>query len=81
MTRPFPQEALESLCQRLGDQYRCRRCLLLKRLDLTTSSFHWSDRAEVWEKDLGRSREAQLRGLPLREGRTRARNMNLIAGS
>uniref|UniRef100_A0A8I3N092 Ryanodine receptor 1 n=2 Tax=Canis lupus familiaris TaxID=9615 RepID=A0A8I3N092_CANLF len=41
------KEALESLCQRLGDQYCSRRCLLLKRLDLTTSSFHWSDRAEV----------------------------------
>uniref|UniRef100_A0A8C8X1Y7 Family with sequence similarity 98 member C n=1 Tax=Panthera leo TaxID=9689 RepID=A0A8C8X1Y7_PANLE len=41
------KEALESLCQRLRDQYCCRRCLLLKRLDLTTSAFHWSDRAEV----------------------------------
>ncbi|EAW56791.1 family with sequence similarity 98, member C, isoform CRA_b [Homo sapiens] len=41
-------EALESLSQSLRDQYRCRRCLLLKRLDLTTSAFHWSDRAEVW---------------------------------
>ncbi|XP_045298423.1 protein FAM98C isoform X1 [Leopardus geoffroyi] len=40
-------EALESLCQRLRDQYCCRRCLLLKRLDLTTSAFHWSDRAEA----------------------------------
>ncbi|XP_036264197.1 protein FAM98C isoform X5 [Pipistrellus kuhlii] len=39
-------EALESLCQSLGDQYCCRRCLLLKRLDLTISAFHWSDRAE-----------------------------------
>ncbi|XP_034528713.1 protein FAM98C isoform X2 [Ailuropoda melanoleuca] len=70
-------EALESLCQRLGDQYCCRRCLLLKRLDLTASSFHWSDRAEVWDKDFGRSREAQLWGLPPQEGRTRARNMTL----
>uniref|UniRef100_A0A2I3GFW0 Family with sequence similarity 98 member C n=1 Tax=Nomascus leucogenys TaxID=61853 RepID=A0A2I3GFW0_NOMLE len=41
------KEALESLSQSLRDQYRCRRCLLLKRLDLTTSAFHWSDRAEV----------------------------------
>uniref|UniRef100_H0XW35 Family with sequence similarity 98 member C n=2 Tax=Otolemur garnettii TaxID=30611 RepID=H0XW35_OTOGA len=40
-------EALESLSQRLKDQYYCRRCLLLKRLDLTTSAFHWSDRAEA----------------------------------
>ncbi|XP_045426873.1 protein FAM98C isoform X3 [Pipistrellus kuhlii] len=40
------KEALESLCQSLGDQYCCRRCLLLKRLDLTISAFHWSDRAE-----------------------------------
>nr|XP_039321852.1 protein FAM98C isoform X2 [Saimiri boliviensis boliviensis] len=39
-------EALESLSQSLRDQYHCRRCLLLKRLDLTTSAFHWSDRAE-----------------------------------
>uniref|UniRef100_A0A8C0E450 Family with sequence similarity 98 member C n=1 Tax=Balaenoptera musculus TaxID=9771 RepID=A0A8C0E450_BALMU len=41
------KEALESLSQSLRDQYCCRRCLLLKRLDLTTSAFHWSDRAEV----------------------------------
>uniref|UniRef100_F6YIT6 Family with sequence similarity 98 member C n=1 Tax=Callithrix jacchus TaxID=9483 RepID=F6YIT6_CALJA len=41
------KEALESLSQSLRDQYHCRRCLLLKRLDLTTSAFHWSDRAEV----------------------------------
>ncbi|XP_008852137.1 protein FAM98C [Nannospalax galili] len=40
-------EALESLSQRLTEQYCCRRCLLLKRLDLTTSAFHWSDRAEA----------------------------------
>ncbi|XP_017917830.1 PREDICTED: protein FAM98C isoform X4 [Capra hircus] len=40
-------EALASLSQSLRDQYGCRRCLLLKRLDLTTSAFHWSDRAEV----------------------------------
>ncbi|KAL2763286.1 protein FAM98C isoform 2, partial [Daubentonia madagascariensis] len=41
------KKALESLTQSLRDQYCCRRCLLLKRLDLTTSAFHWSDRAEV----------------------------------
>ncbi|XP_076988089.1 protein FAM98C isoform X3 [Tamandua tetradactyla] len=40
-------EALESLSQSLRDQYCCRRCLLLKRLDLTTSAFHWSDRAQA----------------------------------
>ncbi|XP_023620899.1 protein FAM98C [Myotis lucifugus] len=39
-------EALESLCQSLGDQYCCRHSLLLKHLDLTISAFHWSDRAE-----------------------------------
>nr|KAF6409783.1 family with sequence similarity 98 member C [Rousettus aegyptiacus] len=41
------KEVLERLCQSLQSQYYCRRCLLLKRLDLTTSAFHWSDRAEV----------------------------------
>uniref|UniRef100_A0A8C9A7T8 Family with sequence similarity 98 member C n=1 Tax=Prolemur simus TaxID=1328070 RepID=A0A8C9A7T8_PROSS len=41
------KEALASLSQSLRDQYCSRRCLLLKRLDLTTSAFHWSDRAEV----------------------------------
>ncbi|XP_035869475.1 protein FAM98C isoform X3 [Phyllostomus discolor] len=41
------QMALESLCQSLRGQYCCRRCLLLKRLDLTTSAFHWSDRAKA----------------------------------
>ncbi|KAM9225631.1 protein FAM98C isoform 3-T3 [Dugong dugon] len=40
-------EALESLSQSLRDQYRCRRRLLLTRLDLTTSAFHWSDRAKA----------------------------------
>ncbi|XP_076434187.1 protein FAM98C isoform X2 [Peromyscus maniculatus bairdii] len=40
-------EALESLSQSLTEQYCCRRCLLLKRLDLTTSAFHWADRAEA----------------------------------
>ncbi|XP_063139522.1 protein FAM98C isoform X3 [Rattus norvegicus] len=39
-------EALEALSQSLTEQYGCRRCLLLKRLDLTTSAFHWGDRAE-----------------------------------
>ncbi|XP_014386248.1 PREDICTED: uncharacterized protein LOC106724236 [Myotis brandtii] len=42
-----PGEALESLCQSLGDQYCCRHSLLLKHLDLTISAFHWSDRAEA----------------------------------
>ncbi|KAM7339978.1 hypothetical protein ACRRTK_000593 [Alexandromys fortis] len=40
-------EALETLSQSLTEQYCCRRCLLLKRLDLTTSAFHWGDRAEA----------------------------------
>ncbi|XP_040489868.1 protein FAM98C isoform X3 [Ursus maritimus] len=57
-------EALESLCQRLGDQYCCRRCLLLKRLDLTASSFHWSDRAEAQ----GEAMKAVL--IPIREALT-----------
>ncbi|XP_002762125.1 protein FAM98C isoform X2 [Callithrix jacchus] len=54
-------EALESLSQSLRDQYHCRRCLLLKRLDLTTSAFHWSDRAEAQ----GEAMRAVL--IPLRE--------------
>uniref|UniRef100_A0A8D2DKI3 Family with sequence similarity 98 member C n=1 Tax=Sciurus vulgaris TaxID=55149 RepID=A0A8D2DKI3_SCIVU len=41
------KKALESVSQSLTDQYCCRRCLLLKRLDLTISAFHWSDRAKV----------------------------------
>ncbi|XP_030890470.1 protein FAM98C isoform X2 [Leptonychotes weddellii] len=57
-------EALDSLCQRLGDQYCCCRCLLLKRLDLTTSSFYWSDRAEAQ----GEAMKAVL--IPLREALT-----------
>ncbi|XP_055450773.1 protein FAM98C isoform X2 [Psammomys obesus] len=40
-------EALESLSQSLTEQYCCRRCLLLRRLDLTTAAFHWGDRAEA----------------------------------
>ncbi|XP_004715897.1 protein FAM98C [Echinops telfairi] len=40
-------EALESLSRSLRDQYCCRRCLLLRRLDLTTSAFHWSERAKA----------------------------------
>ncbi|XP_062968357.1 protein FAM98C isoform X1 [Cynocephalus volans] len=54
-------EALESLSQSLRDQYCCRRCLLLKRLDLTTSAFHWSDRAEAQ----GEAMKAVL--IPVRE--------------
>lgn len=54
-------QALESLSQSLKDQYCCRRCLLLKRLDLTTSAFHWTDRAEAQ----GKAMKAVLR--PLRE--------------
>ncbi|XP_064149668.1 protein FAM98C isoform X1 [Loxodonta africana] len=54
-------EALESLSQSLRDQYGCRRRLLLTRLDLTTSSFHWSDRA----KAQGKAMKATL--IPVRE--------------
>ncbi|KAK1330245.1 hypothetical protein QTO34_010432 [Cnephaeus nilssonii] len=54
-------EALESLGQNLGDQYHCRRCLLLRRLDLTISAFHWSDRAEAQ----GEAMKAVL--IPIRE--------------
>ncbi|XP_057568617.1 protein FAM98C isoform X3 [Hippopotamus amphibius kiboko] len=58
------QMALESLSQSLRDQYCCRRCLLLKRLDLTTSAFHWSDRAEAQ----GEAMKAVL--IPIREALT-----------
>ncbi|XP_036131172.1 protein FAM98C [Molossus molossus] len=54
-------EALESLGQSLRGQYCCRRCLLLKRLDLTTSAFYWSDRAEA----LGEAMKAVL--IPVRK--------------
>ncbi|KAF4010983.1 hypothetical protein G4228_002287 [Cervus hanglu yarkandensis] len=57
-------EALASLSQSLRDQYGCRRCLLLKRLDLTTSAFHWSDRAEAQ----GEAMKAVL--IPIREALT-----------
>ncbi|XP_066205119.1 protein FAM98C [Saccopteryx leptura] len=57
-------EALESLCQSLRYQYSCRRRLLLKRLDLTTSAFHWSDRAEAQ----GEAMKAVL--IPIREALT-----------
>ncbi|XP_007953729.1 protein FAM98C [Orycteropus afer afer] len=54
-------EALESLSRSLRDQYSCRRCLLLRRLDLTTSAFHWSDRSETH----GEAMRAVL--IPMRE--------------
>ncbi|XP_016020759.2 protein FAM98C isoform X1 [Rousettus aegyptiacus] len=57
-------EVLERLCQSLQSQYYCRRCLLLKRLDLTTSAFHWSDRAEAQ----GEAMKAVL--TPIREALT-----------
>ncbi|XP_058385235.1 protein FAM98C isoform X1 [Diceros bicornis minor] len=57
-------EALESLAQSLQEQYCCRRRLLLRRLDLTTSAFHWSDRAEVH----GEAMKAVL--IPIREALT-----------
>ncbi|XP_038307922.1 protein FAM98C isoform X2 [Canis lupus familiaris] len=66
-----PRWALESLCQRLGDQYCSRRCLLLKRLDLTTSSFHWSDRAEAQ----GEAMKAVL--IPIREALTPESNVSI----
>uniref|UniRef100_A0A5F5PSQ1 Family with sequence similarity 98 member C n=1 Tax=Equus caballus TaxID=9796 RepID=A0A5F5PSQ1_HORSE len=46
------KEALASLSQSLRAQYCCRRRLLLRRLDLTTSAFHWSERAEVLMGDV-----------------------------
>ncbi|XP_004690354.1 PREDICTED: protein FAM98C isoform X1 [Condylura cristata] len=57
-------EALESLSQSLQSQYCCRRCLLLTRLDLTTSAFHWSDGSEAQ----GEAMKAVL--TPLREALT-----------
>ncbi|XP_006911780.1 protein FAM98C isoform X3 [Pteropus alecto] len=57
-------EMLEHLCQSLQSQYYSRRCLLLKRLDLTTSAFHWSDRAEAQ----GEAMKAVL--TPIREALT-----------
>ncbi|XP_011370576.1 protein FAM98C isoform X1 [Pteropus vampyrus] len=68
-------EMLEHLCQSLQSQYYSRRCLLLKRLDLTTSAFHWSDRAEVWAKDSGRSRETQWWELQLQGGGTKSKSI------
>ncbi|KAK2088351.1 Protein fam98c [Saguinus oedipus] len=61
-------EALEFLSQSLRDQYHCRRCLLLKRLDLTTSAFHWSDRAEVWAEDWAELERPSCGGLQLQKG-------------
>ncbi|XP_011370577.1 protein FAM98C isoform X2 [Pteropus vampyrus] len=69
------KEMLEHLCQSLQSQYYSRRCLLLKRLDLTTSAFHWSDRAEVWAKDSGRSRETQWWELQLQGGGTKSKSI------
>uniref|UniRef100_A0A8C3VRW9 Family with sequence similarity 98 member C n=1 Tax=Catagonus wagneri TaxID=51154 RepID=A0A8C3VRW9_9CETA len=57
-------EALVSLSLSLRDQYCCRRRLLLKRLDLTTSAFHWGDRAEAH----GEAMKAVL--IPIREALT-----------
>uniref|UniRef100_A0A8C3VLP5 Family with sequence similarity 98 member C n=1 Tax=Catagonus wagneri TaxID=51154 RepID=A0A8C3VLP5_9CETA len=58
------KEALVSLSLSLRDQYCCRRRLLLKRLDLTTSAFHWGDRAEAH----GEAMKAVL--IPIREALT-----------
>ncbi|XP_037675537.1 protein FAM98C isoform X2 [Choloepus didactylus] len=57
-------EALESLSQSLRDQYCCRRCLLLTRLDFTTSAFHWNDQAQAQ----GEAMKAVL--IPIREALT-----------
>ncbi|XP_070354645.1 protein FAM98C isoform X2 [Equus asinus] len=57
-------EVLASLSQSLRAQYCCRRQLLLRRLDLTTSAFHWSERAEVQ----GEAMKAAL--IPIREALT-----------
>nr|XP_035143256.1 protein FAM98C isoform X1 [Callithrix jacchus] len=71
-------EALESLSQSLRDQYHCRRCLLLKRLDLTTSAFHWSDRAEVWAEERAELERPSCGWLQLQGGRMKARNITLL---
>ncbi|XP_074075134.1 protein FAM98C [Macrotis lagotis] len=40
-------EALSALSSCLQDQYRYRRRLMLTRLDLTASAFHWTERAQT----------------------------------
>lgn len=37
----------------LFDEYKTRRELLLKRLDVTIQSFKWAERLKVWDRSIG----------------------------
>lgn len=48
---------LQHIQQELHDEYRVRRDMLLKRLDVTVQSFLWSDRVKAQEAELNRRYE------------------------
>ncbi|XP_043517182.1 protein FAM98B isoform X4 [Frieseomelitta varia] len=60
ITHEFSEEDwndLEHIQQELHDEYRMRRDMLLKRLDVTVQSFLWSDRIKPQEAELNRQYE------------------------
>lgn len=44
---PAHWEKLEAINEALTKEYSTRRWMLLKRVDVTVSSFHWSEKAKV----------------------------------
>ncbi|KAK9299158.1 hypothetical protein QLX08_007772 [Tetragonisca angustula] len=60
ITHEFSEEDwddLQHIQQELHDEYRMRRDMLLKRLDVTVQSFLWSDRIKPQEAELKRQYE------------------------
>ncbi|KAG8223058.1 hypothetical protein J437_LFUL002006, partial [Ladona fulva] len=61
---------LEGIQQELHDEYKMRREMLIKRLDVTVQSFQWSDRAKSQEDRIAQifqNKRAQFRVQPLVE--------------
>ncbi|KZC04322.1 Protein FAM98A [Dufourea novaeangliae] len=60
ITKDFTEKEwkdLEHIQQELQDEYRMRRDMLLKRLDVTVQSFLWSDRVKTREAELNKRYE------------------------
>ncbi|KAL8219880.1 UNVERIFIED_CONTAM: hypothetical protein K2H54_035545 [Gekko kuhli] len=64
-------KALEKIHGALRTEYRCRRCMIITRFDVTIESFHWSERA----KDCGVAMSKAFR--PLRETLQRESQVSL----
>ncbi|XP_043118246.1 protein FAM98B isoform X2 [Puntigrus tetrazona] len=64
--RPDQWDELERIGGVLSAEYECRRCMLVKRLDVTIQSFSWSDRAKVKIDRMARAYQQRRYSLSLR---------------